>query len=102
MIQTVSVQMFKQWLDKGEAVLIDVREPDEYAVGHIAGAVPLPLATVNAAKLPDLGGRKLVMQCKGGGRSGRACTKLMSENPALLPYNLEGGITAWVQAGYEV
>jgi rhodanese-related sulfurtransferase len=102
MIQTVSAQTLKQWLDKNAAVLIDVREPQEYEEGHIKGAILMPLSTVNAGELPDLEGRKLVMHCKGGGRSSRACAKLMAEDSGLAPYNLEGGITAWAEAGYEV
>jgi rhodanese-related sulfurtransferase len=102
MVETVNVQTLKQWLDSKNAVIVDVREPDEYAAGHIPGAVLVPLGTVDVSKLPELQGRNLVMQCKGGGRSSRACAKISAENPALTPYNLEGGITAWMQAGYEV
>jgi rhodanese-related sulfurtransferase len=102
MIQNVSAQTLKQWLDKNAAVLVDVREPDEYAEGHIKGAIPMPLSSVNASEIPDLNGRKLVMQCRGGGRSGKACAKLMAENSELAPYNLEGGITAWAAAGFYV
>jgi rhodanese-related sulfurtransferase len=102
MIHTVTAQELHQWLANDEAVLVDVREPAEYQAGHIAGSTLIPLGTVNVAKLPELNGRKLVMQCHLGGRSRTACMKLLSENPELEPYNLEGGITAWALAGFEV
>jgi len=102
MVQNVSAQTLKQWLEKGTAVLVDVREPDEYAAGHIKGAFHMPLGTLTAGELPDLNGRKLVMQCKGSGRSSRACAKVMAEDSELSPYNLEGGITAWAAAGFDV
>ena len=42
------------WLQNGEAILLDVREPEEYKHEHIDGAVLMPLDSVNAAKLPPL------------------------------------------------
>ena len=102
MIKSASVTELKQWLDSGEAVLVDVREPEEYAQGHIAGSVLVPLATVTAAKIPAFQGKKLVLQCRSGGRSRTACGILAKEMPGIETYNLEGGITAWGQAGYDV
>ncbi len=102
MITTISPQTLKQWLDKGEALLIDVREPAEYEAEHIPGAVLVPLSSVAARALPHAGGKKLVMQCRLGGRSRSACEKLAAENPALEIHNLEGGIAAWTAAGLPV
>ncbi len=102
MIKSASVAELKQWLQAGEAVLVDVREPNEYQEGHIAGAVLLPLAEVEADTIPPFQGRKLVMQCRSGGRSRTACGKLIKARTDLEVYNLEGGILAWQQAGYEV
>jgi rhodanese-related sulfurtransferase len=102
MSTAVNAQTLKQWLDNNEVVLIDVREPDEYRDAHIKGSVLLPLGTLSAAALPSATGKKLVMQCKSGGRSARACAKLIEENSALQPINLAGGIMGWIEEGLPV
>ncbi len=82
-------------LDSGKAVAVDVREPDEYAVGHIPGAKLLPLGQVIARAaevLPDKNALWLVY-CRTGRRSADAVQKLES-----LGYtNLRdlGGILSW-------
>ena len=102
MIKTTMPDELNQWLQSGEAVLVDVREPNEYEEAHIGGAIPLPLASVRMNALPPHHGKKLVMQCRSGGRSHTACAKLVSEIPDIDVYNLVGGIEAWKQAGYNV
>lgn len=101
-LQTIDAPTLKRWLDTGEAVLLDVREPAEYQAEHIAGATLLPLAAVSQSALPAYAGKKLVIHCRKGGRGGSACEKLLAQDPALDLYNLEGGISAWVGAGYPV
>jgi rhodanese-related sulfurtransferase len=102
MIKSATVRELKQWMQDGDVVLVDVREPEEYAQGCIVGSVLVPLATVNADSIPPFQGRRLVMQCRSGGRSRAACGVLVKSSPDLDVYNLEGGILAWQQAGYEV
>ncbi|MFY9287857.1 MAG: rhodanese-like domain-containing protein [Alphaproteobacteria bacterium] len=101
-VRSVDANTLKQWLDKGQAVLVDVREPAEYGAESIPGATHIPLARVSKKVLPELAGRKLVIHCRSGKRGGTACDKLFAETPDLEIYNLEGGIVAWTQAGYEV
>jgi len=102
MIKSASVNELNEWLKTGNVVLIDVREENEWAQGYIEGAVLMPLATVSADKIPPVAGKKLVMQCRSGGRSRAACGILTKEVTDLEVYNLEGGILAWQQSGYEV
>src|SRR5665213_2362933 len=102
MAKAVDAKTLKQWLEQGEALLIDVREPAEYRAEHSEGANLLPLAQVSAALLPDVLGKKLVVHCLKGGRGSQACQKLLAENPSLEIYNLEGGISAWSTAGFPV
>ena len=99
-IQTVDATTLKQWIEKGEAVLVDVREPAEHQSENIEGATLVPLGTVSKAALPDCQGKKLVVYCRKGGRGGSACEKLLAEDPSLTLYNLEGGISAWEGAGF--
>ncbi len=101
--QTVDPATLKEWLDAGLAVLVDVREPAEYAAEHVEGAALVPLATVERAALPDHAGRKLVIMCKMGGRGNSACRKLGEELSASeTVYNLQGGIEGWKRAGFPV
>ncbi len=101
-INSVNVKTAKEWLDKGEAVIVDVREPSEYAAESIVGATLLPIGKVSKASLPDCRGKKLVLHCRRGGRGGRACEQLLAEDANLEIYNLEGGITAWAEAGLPI
>ena len=98
-MKTVNVTTLKEWLAKGEAVLVDVREPAEHAAQNIPGAKLVPLSTFSKIKLGDIQGKKLVLHCQAGKRGQTACEKLLAEDPALEVYNLEGGIAAWMQSG---
>jgi rhodanese-related sulfurtransferase len=87
-----------QWLRSGEAVLIDVREPDEFAREHIAGATLLPLSRFDPAQAISKAkpGQRIVMQCKSGRRSADACRLAAPLAASGLPvFTLAGGIEAW-------
>lgn len=101
-MKMVDAYALKEWLENGEAVVVDVRGEEEHAREHIAGSKLIPLGHISLKALPDLKGKKLVVHCGMGKRGGKACEKLLSENPKLEIYNLEGGITAWVNAGFGV
>lgn len=101
-IKSINAKTAQEWLNKNEAIIIDVREPAEFAAIHIAGATLIPVGTIDANKLPELNGKKLIIHCRIGRRGETACEKLLSTNPNLDIYNLEGGITAWEQAGFKV
>ena len=95
MMQKIDPAAAIRLLDAGKAVAVDVREPDEYAVGHIPGAKLLPLGEVlsRAAKvLPDKRAPWLVY-CRTGRRSADAVQKLASLGYENL-YDL-GGILSW-------
>lgn len=100
--KTIDANTLKIWLDKGEAVLVDVREPGEHSAERIPGAIHLPLGKVCKSALPEVSRKKLVIHCKVGGRGGAACEKLLAEDPNLEIYNLEGGLDAWARAGHAV
>lgn len=83
-----------------EAVLLDVREPDEWQAGHVAGAVHIPLADL-PARLDELpAGGRLVVVCRSGVRSARAVAWLAQNGHDAL--NLDGGMVAWAAAGREM
>ncbi len=101
-LKMVDAHTLKSWLDNGEAVVVDVREPAENAAEHIAGTTLLPLASISARTLPSCVGKKLVIHCLKGARGTTACERLLAEDPSLEIYNLEGGISAWTEAGFAV
>lgn len=101
-IKTVDAATLKSWIDSGEAVVVDVREPAEHAAENMSGATLVPLGGISKSKLPETGGKKLVVHCRSGKRSTSACEKLLAEDPSLEIYNLEGGISAWTGAGHAV
>lgn len=100
-MKNITAQEAKTLMDKGEAILIDVREPDEYLAEHIPGSqlVPLSVFTDNCRKI-DCGDKKVIFHCKAGIRSNKACAiaKDYFDDENLL--SLQGGIEAWRSAGY--
>ena len=95
MIQKIDPAAAIRQLDAGKAVAVDVREPDEYAVGHIPGAKLLPLGEVlsrAAEVLPDKRAPWLIY-CRTGRRSADAVQKLAGLGYENL-YDL-GGILSW-------
>jgi len=98
-ITNINSETLKNWLKNNETVVIDVREPLEYEAQYIEGSTLMPLDTVSLDKIPQSEGKKLVIHCLSGKRSLAACNKLLSQDPNIEIYNLEGGILAWVEAG---
>jgi hydroxyacylglutathione hydrolase len=86
------------WLETADALVIDVREPVEYAAGHVPGAVSIPQADL-ALRLGDLPrDRELLVVCQGGTRSVRAARFLKQVGFERVS-NLAGGTSAWRAAG---
>lgn len=85
-------------LEKNAIVLVDVREPDEFASGHIKGAHLMPLSAFNVQSLPESGGRPIVFQCRSGGRSAKAVA-LCQRAGLSIDSHMQGGILCWVAAG---
>ena len=84
-------------LDKGAALVVDVREADEFAAGHIPGSLNLPLSRFSPEQLPDAGERMLVLTCLGGKRSGMALERC-GKAQAAVDTHLAGGFNAWASA----
>ncbi|WDF73633.1 rhodanese-like domain-containing protein [Novosphingobium sp. KACC 22771] len=84
-----------------QALVVDVREADEFAGGHIPGSINRPLSTFQPGKLPDPGARQLVLTCLGGKRSGMALDKCAAAQ-ARVDTHLAGGFGAWAKAGLPV
>ena len=98
-IQELDAPTVKARLDRGEAILIDVREPDEHARERIAGARLMPLSSFDPMRVAAGGTRAVILHCASGARSARAAAMLAGAGITDVAH-LKGGITAWKQAGF--
>ena len=79
-----------------DTLLLDVREPHEWAVCHVEGSHHFPMGTI-PARLADLPrDRPILVLCHHGGRSMRV-TQFLRANDFPLVSNVEGGIEAWAE-----
>jgi rhodanese-related sulfurtransferase len=85
-------------LKRGRAVLIDIREPDEFARRHVRGALARPLSSFEQAPLKIEPGRDVVFTCRSGMRTASNCDRLARAVEAEA-FILEGGVDAWAKAG---
>lgn len=97
----LSVEEAKEMMETDDVQVIDSREPWEYAEGHVPGAHNIThMATLPRAK--ELATDKpIIFICKSGQRSAVAAEFAATVGLTEL-YNVEGGTTAWIAAGYDV
>lgn len=82
------------------AVLLDVRENNEWNAGHAPQAAHLPLGRVGEASKKVRKGKRVVVMCRSGSRSRSATKALIGMGYDAL--NLSGGLGAWARAGGQV
>jgi rhodanese-related sulfurtransferase len=93
-VNTVTVDELASRLEEDKKVLIDVREPREFATGHVPRAVNVPLGTL-ATKLGRLDpAAETYVICQSGNRS-RSAVKLLVRTGFTSVYNVKGGTSAW-------
>ena len=92
-----------QMINREDALLLDVREPAEYAKGHILGAKNVPLVDLErrAAEFDKHKAKPVIVVCDSGNRATRAVAALKTRGFAKV-VNLAGGYGAWHQAGLPV
>jgi rhodanese-related sulfurtransferase len=90
-------------INQKDAPVLDVREPAEFAAGHILGAKNMPLAQLGAraADLDRWKAKPVILYCDNGSRASSAMPVLKQRGFAEV-YNLTGGYPAWQQAGLPV
>ena len=76
-VANATPDMVRAWWESGEVLLVDVREPHEYAFERIHGALLYPMSTFDPKALP-LEGRRLVLHCASGKRSAMAAHRLVA------------------------
>ncbi len=97
-LKTIDPGTAQAWLEAGEAVLIDIREADEYAREHIAGAHLVPLSGFDAADFPRERAKAAVFCCASGSRTAEAAPRILGTGFDEV-YQLEGGLSGWRRAG---
>lgn len=103
-IVDVDREALKRGLADAAVLVIDVREPDEFAAGHIPGSVSFPLSRFDLDALRDLlagDGRRPVLSCAAGVRSARAL-EYVQANGLALSEHYAGGFKDWSASGEPV
>ncbi|GAA5088931.1 rhodanese-like domain-containing protein [Microbacterium yannicii] len=95
-MKSISIQ---QRRERTEIPLIDVREVDEFAAGHVPGAINIPMSTIGG-RLDELPEGAFDVICAVGGRSGRVVEAL--EARGYDATNVDGGTNEWIAAGFPV
>ncbi|MGO1252484.1 MAG: molybdopterin-synthase adenylyltransferase MoeB [Alcaligenes aquatilis] len=98
-VPVMTVLELKERLDQAQApVLVDVRDPNEWEIVNIPGAILMPKSPTVAAEILAAFGPNadLVISCRSGARSKAVCEELIKLNAPKVR-NLEGGVLAWVE-----
>ena len=102
-VEEVSLAQIKAGLADGSVALVDVREPNEWNAGHIAGASLNALSVFNPAALPPAkSGQRIVLHCRSGKRSVTALELAQRAGRSDIKAHFGGGMLAWQAAGEPV
>ena len=98
-IKEVSTVEALQLINHKDAVIVDVREQNEYETGHLLNAKPIPLGALKGRidELEQYRERPIVVICASGNRSRIAAAQLKNRN-FTQAYSLLGGVLAWRKA----
>ena len=99
-LKTIDPEGLHRWMMEDKAVLIDIREADEYAREHIPGSRPVPLSGFDAADFADSADKIAVFHCASGNRTAQAAPRILARGFQEV-YQLAGGLAGWKQQGYE-
>ncbi len=92
-------QEVKEWIDKNEAILVDIRESQELTEARVTGAIHLPLSEFNPSQIPNEPGKKTVLICGHGIRSRQVGNFLLERGFLEKAYHVATGIAGWQNAG---
>jgi rhodanese-related sulfurtransferase len=95
----IEAQTVKTQMEMGNILLVDVREPAEFAAEHIPGVHLMPLSSFDPAKVPEVSGKCFVLHCQSDNRSAQAGRALLAAGWETVCH-LQGGLQAWKAAGF--
>ena len=98
MVENVNVDELQRGLADGTILLVDVREPNEFAAGRIPGAILNPLRSFDPATLPKAAGKRVVLSCRSGNRSLKALEIAQAAGRTDITAHYPGGMNGWVAA----
>ncbi len=102
-VENVTIDELKQGLADGSIRLIDVREPHEFADGHIPGAALNPLQSFDPKALPESEpGKRIVLACRTGRRSLAALALAQQAGRTDIQAHYPGGFVEWSNLGEKV
>ncbi len=92
----ISPAQLPQLQNRKSAVVVDVRNKDEFEKGHIEQALHLPLDTIETSlkKLNKVRGKPLILVCQSGGKAAKAAA-VLKKNEFEDLYVLDGGLASW-------
>jgi rhodanese-related sulfurtransferase len=100
-LNRLSPQQVRERINAGRAVLVDIREPDEFARSHVKGAQSHPLSSWEKAHLSIDPDADVIFTCRSGMRTAGACDRLAARVNGDA-FVLDGGLDAWAKAGLPV
>lgn len=102
-ITMITAESAKKMIAAGGLKIVDVRTAEEFKVGHIKGAVLIPVSEINKriSELSSVKDSDLLVYCHSGGRSS-AASQILRGLGFTKVHNLQGGVTAWSSMGYQL
>ncbi len=100
-VESISAESAPEWITQNQACVLDVREPWEYATGHIRDAVSIPQADL-AIQLTRLSPQRTMLVVCQSGRRSLAAAEFLKARGFDHAANLEGGMLAWTRTANEV
>lgn len=100
-VNNLDLETIKAGLADGSLLIVDVREPHEFAAGRIPGSVCLPLSRFDPSEIPAEPGRQVVFSCAAGIRSLRAI-EMANAAGLAIDSHYSGGFRDWAMRGEPV
>ncbi len=102
-IEIVSPEEAESIIESQAAQLVDVRSKEQFAAGHLAGAINIPVDSDNLDEvIAALDHKEPVLVYCNGGRQSAQCAKILEDNGFVKIFDLDGGLSKWTASGREI
>ena len=99
MLHEITMEDLEAGLADGSILVIDVREPHEFAAARIPGSENAPLSRLSLADLPEDEGKRIVLVCQAGVRSRLAAEALADAGRGDIDTHFKPGVAGWAMSG---